>query len=184
MSKVFLTLAMPLLQAIPQRAPPDRQTPASREAKRSRLFLNRTAIPNIAARARWPSASGLFCASMKIALALVPHGGDGDCALVLDLEQGDVTAVAMRNQQLAQERAVAHLAAREGKALQQLEALANGVQRLLSQFGPTGSSGQLGLQNEIEQALQVAERPSAYFDARHERARGRRGFLPVTLSAR
>ena len=38
--------------------------------------------------------------------------------------------------------------------------------------------------NEIEQALQVAERPGAYFDARHERARGRRGFLPATLSAK
>lgn len=38
--------------------------------------------------------------------------------------------------------------------------------------------------NEIEQALQIAERPGTYFDARHERARGRRGFLPATLSAR
>jgi hypothetical protein len=28
------------------------------------------------------------------------------------------------------------------------------------------------------------ERPGAYLDARHERARGRRGFLPATLSAR
>ena len=38
--------------------------------------------------------------------------------------------------------------------------------------------------NEIEQALQIAERPGAYFDARQERARGRRGFLPATLSAK
>ncbi len=38
--------------------------------------------------------------------------------------------------------------------------------------------------NEIEQALQIAERPGAYFDARHERARGRRGFLPATLPAK
>ena len=38
--------------------------------------------------------------------------------------------------------------------------------------------------NDIEQALQIAERPGAYFDARHERARGRRGFLPATLPAK
>jgi len=42
----------------------------------------------------------------------------------------------------------------------------------------------IGFSDEIEQALQIAERPGAYFDARHERARGRRGFLPATLSAR
>lgn len=45
---------------------------------------------------------------------------------------------------------------------------------------PTG----IDVGNEIEQALQIAERPGAYFDARHERARGRRGFLPATLSAK
>ena len=38
--------------------------------------------------------------------------------------------------------------------------------------------------DEIEQALQIAERPEAYRDARHERARGRRGIPPATLSAR
>ena len=37
---------------------------------------------------------------------------------------------------------------------------------------------------EIEQALQIAERAGGYFDARHERARGRRGFLPPILAAR
>jgi len=42
----------------------------------------------------------------------------------------------------------------------------------------------IGLGDEIEQALEIVERPGAYFDARHERARGRRGFLPATLSAR
>jgi len=38
--------------------------------------------------------------------------------------------------------------------------------------------------DEIEQALHVAERTGGYFDARHERARGRRGFLPPILAAR
>ena len=38
--------------------------------------------------------------------------------------------------------------------------------------------------NDIEQALQIAERLDAYFDACHERARGRRGFLPATLSVK
>ncbi len=42
----------------------------------------------------------------------------------------------------------------------------------------------IDLGNEIEQTLQIAQRPGAYFDARHERARGRRGFLPATLSAK
>ena len=37
---------------------------------------------------------------------------------------------------------------------------------------------------EIEQALQIAERAGGYFDARHERARGRRGFLPPIFAAR
>ena len=38
--------------------------------------------------------------------------------------------------------------------------------------------------DESEQALKIAERAGAYFDARHERARGRRGFLPPILAAR
>jgi len=42
----------------------------------------------------------------------------------------------------------------------------------------------IGCSDNIEQALQVTERPGAYFDARHERARGRRGFLPAILPAR
>ena len=42
----------------------------------------------------------------------------------------------------------------------------------------------IGLGNEIEQPREIAERAGAYFDARHERARGRRGFLPRTLAAR
>lgn len=37
---------------------------------------------------------------------------------------------------------------------------------------------------KVEEALQVTKRPRAYFDARHERARGRRGFLPSILAAR
>ena len=42
----------------------------------------------------------------------------------------------------------------------------------------------INLRNDIEQALQVAERTDGYVDARHERARGRRGFLPPSLAAR
>jgi len=38
--------------------------------------------------------------------------------------------------------------------------------------------------DEIEQPLQIAERAGGYFDARHDRARGRRGFLPPILAAR
>ena len=38
--------------------------------------------------------------------------------------------------------------------------------------------------DKIEQALQVAERTDSYFDARHERARGRRGFLPPIRAAK
>ena len=38
--------------------------------------------------------------------------------------------------------------------------------------------------DKIEQTLQVAERTGSYFDARHERARGRRGFLPPIFAAR
>jgi hypothetical protein len=42
----------------------------------------------------------------------------------------------------------------------------------------------VGLGDEVEQALQVTERTDGSFDARHERARGRRGFLPPILAAR
>ncbi len=38
--------------------------------------------------------------------------------------------------------------------------------------------------DKIEQALQVAERMGGYFDARHERARGRRGFSRLILAER
>ena len=42
----------------------------------------------------------------------------------------------------------------------------------------------IGFGDRIKKALQVAERSGGYFDARHERARGRRGFLPPILAAR
>jgi len=42
----------------------------------------------------------------------------------------------------------------------------------------------IGFGDEIEQALQVAGRTGGYFDARHERARGRRAFSPAILAAR
>jgi len=42
----------------------------------------------------------------------------------------------------------------------------------------------INIGDEVEQSLQVTQRPNAYFDARHERARGRRGLLPATLAAR
>ena len=42
----------------------------------------------------------------------------------------------------------------------------------------------IGLGDKIEQALKVVQRPGGYLDARHERARGRRGFLPPILAAR
>jgi hypothetical protein len=42
----------------------------------------------------------------------------------------------------------------------------------------------IGFGDKIKKALQVAERSGGYFDARHERARGRRGFLPPILAAR
>ena len=73
---------------------------------------------------------------MKIAFPLVPHGSHGDCALALDLEQRHIAAVAVRNQQLAQEGAGAHLAAGERKALQQLQASGDGFKRLPGQLKP------------------------------------------------
>ena len=41
-----------------------------------------------------------------------------------------------------------------------------------------------GFGDTIEQTLPIPDRPGGYFDVRHERARGRRGFLPPILAAR
>ena len=54
--------------------------------------------------------------SVVVVFELVAHHQDGHRRRILDLEQGDVDAVAERNQQLAQEGAGAGLEVSEGRA--------------------------------------------------------------------
>src|SRR4051812_16752985 len=85
----------------------------------------------------------------------MPHRRDDDVGGAEDLEERHVARVAERNDQLAEERALARLAAREGGGSQGGEARLDRDQRLFGELEIPTVSLELAVENEIEQALQV-----------------------------
>lgn len=92
---------------------------------------------------------------MVIVFELVPHREDRDRGGVLDLEQRDVADPSEGDDQLAQERAPARLAAGEGRGLQGVDPAADGGQRLGREIQVTAIGSHLPLDDEVEQAFQV-----------------------------
>lgn len=92
---------------------------------------------------------------MVVVFELVPHRENRDRGGVLDLGQRDVAGPSEGDDQVAQERAGARLAAGEGRGLQSVDPAADGGQRLGSEIQITAVASQLALDDEVEQAVEV-----------------------------
>jgi hypothetical protein len=68
-------------------------------------------------------------------------------------------------------------ATKERMVCQQLDCFTNAQESF-------ACSARIVIRNKIEESLEVREGSIRYFDARHERARGRRAFFPATRAAR
>jgi hypothetical protein len=68
-------------------------------------------------------------------------------------------------------------ATKERMVCQQLECFTNAQESF-------ACSARIVMRHKIEEPLEVREGSIRYFDARHERARGRRAFFPATRAAR
>ena len=93
---------------------------------------------------------------MVVIFPLVPHGGHDDRLAIDDLEQRDATHAPERDDQLTQEGARADLAASERRALQQLQAGLDRVERLFGQVEVATLTGQLTLDHELDQQIPVS----------------------------
>lgn len=92
---------------------------------------------------------------MVVVFELVPRRQDRNRGSVLDLEQRDVADPSEGDDQLAQERAPARLAAGKGRGLQGVDPAADGGQRLGSEIQITAVPSQLALDDEVEPVVEV-----------------------------
>lgn len=92
---------------------------------------------------------------MIVILALMAKRSDNHGLAVDDLEKRDMAAATERDDQLAKKRAVCSFAAGEGETFQRLQASRDGSQGLLGQFKITTLPGQLALEHEIKQPLEI-----------------------------
>src|SRR5450755_589943 len=106
---------------------------------------------------------------------LVAYRRDDDVGAAEDLEERDIARATERNDQFAQERALARFAARKRRALQRGEAGANGDKCLFGQLEIPIGSLEFAVENEVEQALQIRFRVAGQADPKaHRRVAGLR----------
>lgn len=92
---------------------------------------------------------------MVVVFKLVAHGQHRDVGVVLDLEQRQIARSSKRNDQFPKERALAGLAAGEGRRLQRCDARPQCRDGLRRKNQVSAFTGQLTFQREVEEPIQV-----------------------------
>ncbi len=92
---------------------------------------------------------------MIVVFALVSHRTDCDGVVIDDFEKGYVSGVPEGDDEFPRERASAHLAACERKALENLQPILDGIHRALGNIEIAAVTLQLLRDHEIEEAKKV-----------------------------
>ena len=116
--------------------------------------------------------------SVVVVFELVADGYDHHLRRRLDLEERDVARPSEGDDQFAQERALAGLAAREGRGLEGCESRLEGGQGLLCQREVPVGAVRLAFEHEVEQTIEVGF-GLAILPEPSVREAGRAGFLSV-----